>query len=291
METGSKTTPDRTSASEFFDLHYANEPASYYYLVLQLEKSSVRACWYHFAKNLVTGYASYALDSDRSSSSLKDLLSKKAFLKAEFKEVIVLLGDTSFCLVPNLLKDFAPSELLHLTNDVQDGETLHSARLVNLKATAIYTAPSYLEELLDRTWPKHQLLPAQLPLIEEMMNQLKRATQKTRVVAQVKEENLDILAFKDGKLVLANTYFQSGKEDVAYYLLYAAEILDIDPENAPLVLTGHIAPEDATWQLLGNYWRTMKVAKELSHLKLSDSTSKAPNSRFASLTYALLCAS
>ncbi len=292
METGSKEVAQTAStASEYFDLNYANEPASFYYLILSLERSRVKACWYHFAKNLITGYATYELGADHPEESLQKLLATKAFLKAEFKEVIVLLETPSFCLVPNLLKDYNAEELLSLTHQVNDSEQILSRNLVNLKARALFSAQPEVLDLIENTWSKQQILPFQIPLIEEALNQLKRKEKKHRVIAVIHEEHLSIMAFKNGQLVLTNSYFQSGKEDIAYYLLYAAEVLDIDPENVPLSLGGNIQKKDETWKLLANYWKSIRVLKELSHLKMGKKVQQAPSTNYAFLTHALLCAS
>lgn len=291
METGSKATPAQPSDTEFFDLKYANEPASYYYLILFIEHEYVKACWYHFAKNLVTGYATYELNPEHKEESLKSMLREKPFLKAEFREVIVLLSEAACSLEPKLLKGYDSKELLSLTHDVSDSEEVAKLKLVNLKATALFALPSHIGQIADKTWSKHQVMPAQIPLIEEALNRLKREEMKTEVIALVNSEQLHIIAIKDGQLVLSNSYFQSGKEDVAYYLLFAAEVLELDPESVPLWLCGSIEPKDESWTLLANYWKSMKVVKELPHLKISPAVKEAESANYAFLTHALLCVS
>lgn len=284
-----------TSASvrhEYFDLAYATEPASYYYLLLELDAQELKACWYHLSKNLVTGFAKYALGTGSPATVFAKLLADHPFLKSEFKQTIVAIRSGNYALIPKGYESADHKPLFEITNAFEaDNQQLFSYELVNLKASVDFALDTELAKAIQRSFFHPVIVPHVAPRIENALNLLRSGQTKDLMIAHISGEHVDVLVFQNQKLTLANSFFQSGKEDIAYYILYCAEVLGLDPEHAQLSVSGNIGKRDATWALLADYWKLMDIEQRLEHVKVSPKLEAYPGGGFDYLTHYLLCAS
>lgn len=284
-----------TSASvqyEYFDLAYATEPASYYYLLLELDAQELKACWYHLSKNLVTGFAKYALGTGHPATVFKKLLVDHPFLKSEFKQTIVAVRSNNYTLIPRGYESPDHKPLFEITNTFEPAaQRLLSYELINLKASVDFAIDTELAEAIHRSFFHPLIVPHVAPRIENALNLLRNGQTKDLMIAHISGEHVDVLVFQDQKLTLANSFFQSGKEDIAYYILYCGEVLGLDPEQAQLSISGNITAGDATWALLADYWTLIDVEQRLEHVKVSPKLDTYPPGNFDYLTHYLLCAS
>ncbi|MEQ9188464.1 MAG: DUF3822 family protein [Cryomorphaceae bacterium] len=276
------------STEEYFDLSFSEEPASYYYLLLTIDREWVHAAWFHSTKNLVTGFARYPHHN-----SLKDLVKKHPYLQSEFKEVIIGIQEQNYLLYPKFVLDGTNPGIFQLTNPLDtEEESLMSGELVSLQASIAFAAPTRLITDIYDTFKHVKVISHVHPRIEQEFNAMKASgSNKPMFSVHVWNDQLDIRAYKEGEIYLANTYYQSGKEDIAYYVLYASELLKIQPDEALLSLSGSIEIGDDTWELLANYWKRMEIAQGLDKVIISEKLSDFSHSKFDHLTHALLCVS
>ncbi|MEX2595882.1 MAG: DUF3822 family protein [Salibacteraceae bacterium] len=277
----------KTDTEEYFDLSYSREPASYYYLVLCLSKNEAQAVWYHSTKNLITGFASYPF-----TGSIKALFDDYKFLSSDFKEVLVSYNASNYLLSPRSMAFGDQTEAFQLTNELNDEfDTLKRFQLVNTKTDISYTIPQSIDNEVHQLIHHHQIFPLVAAHIEHELNVVKKAQQKQFLFAHISEEQIDIRVYLEGKLHMANSFFQSGKEDIAYFILFAAEVLGVDVENSRLIASGNIEIGDKTWNLLTKYWKQIEYKDPLNGVEISPSLTDYPKATFDHLTQALLCAS
>lgn len=274
--------------AEFFDLSHSGEPASYYYLLLDIRASRVKACWYHATKNLVTGFADYAFNGD-----LKALVNQHPYLRSEFKEVVICMHDSNYLLYPKHLVDGAQPDIFSITNSFDpQRQMLLNDSLVNIKSDIAYVATADLVTDIHDQFNHVKLISHITPRIEQELNVLKtRSDESTLASAHISDEQIDLRYYRNGALLAANSYYQSCAEDIAYYVLYAAELLNIDPETTPLSLSGDIAMGDQAWNLLSKYWRTLKAVQALQEINISADIPVYPGTEYDYLTHSLLCVS
>lgn len=79
--------------------------------------------------------------------------------------------------------------------------------------------------------------------------------EQTGVFANFTSKQLDLLAFKNGKLHLANSFEYHTAEDVNYYVLFIYEQLNLDTEVTPIYLSGAINITSPTYSALYTYIR------------------------------------
>ncbi len=272
---------------EFFDLTYSNEPASYYYLILEVESQQVKAAWFHSTKNLFTGFASYPF-----SGSFKSLIENHPFLASEFKEVLVCVSTANYLVSPKNILDGTAHDLFQLSNAFdRENQVLRTTGLVNIKSEVIHPIAMELESEIASSFKHVKILSHIAPRIEHEMNTMRTLQASSAVYAHVSAEFIDIRIYANGKLHLANAFYQTGEEDIAYYLLYSAEVMEINAEKTSLVLSGNVKIGDASWNLLSKYWKNLSLVKPLSRIEISEKLSGNNAAPYFHLTHALLCAS
>ncbi|GAB5538584.1 MAG: hypothetical protein Salg2KO_06870 [Salibacteraceae bacterium] len=290
METGNSIIKE-PGVEEYFDLSFSEESAHFYILIIELHDACVRACWYHKSKNLVTGFAEYTLNNGLSQESFSKLFEARPFLASEFDQCICVSNCHNYTLIPSSIQDSQVEELFKLGNPFKQGQKLKSQKLLNLKAH-VYFQPSELEEsVVDKCIPNVTYVSKVGSRIEHAMNQKQDGIAKNAVYVHIDTSRIHINAVNRGKLVLCNNYYHASGEDIAYYVLYAAEVLQMDPEKDTLVLSGDISIGDEVWKLLSNYWLNVKLDDGLKGITISNKINERPKGKFDYLTQHLLCAS
>ena len=82
---------------------------------------------------------------------------------------------------------------------------------------------------------------------------------------------VDCVVIKDGNLQLCNTYSYRTPEDLIYYILFCMEQLKINPDTVPVFLCGNIEKDDAYYEILYTYIRTIQFVDNNSALTLETS--------------------
>lgn len=83
-------------------------------------------------------------------------------------------------------------------------------------------------------------------------------------------ETLHIALFRDKNLQYYASFVATKPKDVAYYVLLTAQELNINPEEAPLFITGNMAIEDAAYKALYPFIRSLNFLQAENNLKFDD---------------------
>lgn len=291
MVTGNNLTDVKTVSSEYFDLTFSDEPATNYVLLLEVTSSSVKACWYHKSKNLITGFAHYPIDSRTDDFGLEALLANHPYLNSDFDQIIISIVAENYQLLPSNIGITADKALFQLTNkNLSDKAELLGYNLISGHTSIMYEASEKLISSLEKLFPKNILIPHVAPRIEHGQVKLKKSILTDRLCAHIEDGFISILAFKNRQLTLANTFYQTGKEDIAYYILYVAEIIDFDSQKTDLVLSGDFEIGDEKWNILNAYWKRIKIAEPIDGVDISSKLHDRSTPEFDYLTQHLLCA-
>lgn len=274
------------TSDECFDNTLTEDAASYFYLILELYPNEARAMWYHATKKMVAGFARYDFDG-----SLSKLLSQHEPLRRTYKEVLLTIRSSNYLLYPNILGNSIDEEAFKLTNELHEDQCLQQHQLVNLKAQVIYPVAELLDKESHVALSHFKMLPHITPAIEMEINHIKAKSITDSVWMYTYADHLDLRVYQDSKLKLANSFFQSAKEDIAYFVLYAAEILKVDTEHVPLFLGGDVREEDETWTLMTSYWKNLNPVAKLDQTTMSDALPKEKSLPYQHLSFSLLCAS
>ncbi len=91
-------------------------------------------------------------------------------------------------------------------------------------------------------------------LLEHVLKKEKN-TMEPKVYVHVGRSHFEIIAMDHQGLILYNSYDYHSKEDFIYYILFALEQLDLNPEKVQLYVIGKIKKDDYLYQMVFKYVR------------------------------------
>lgn len=91
---------------------------------------------------------------------------------------------------------------------------------------------------------------------------IEQKNDKTQLFIHVNNTDFTLLAIANGKIKLCNKFPFSSKEDFIYYILFAAEQLEINPDTFNLYFLGAITEDDEYFQITYKYIRNVFLHKK-----------------------------
>ena len=191
------------------------------------------------------------------------LYQEESLLSKPYSRVTIIYVNELFTLVPEPLFDEA-----HLTDYLKFNTRLLKTdfvaydTIVDQEIVNVYIPYTNLNNFFFDQYGSFSYYHGMSVLLETHLNQ--PAETLPKLVVNVHQASFDLIAIRDGKLVLANSFMYQTKEDFIYYLLFTIEQLELDPETLILQLTGHITKGDPTYELAYTYIREVQVLPSLS---------------------------
>lgn len=274
------------TSNHFFDTSLAAEPSSLQYLLLEAGTDKLKICAYHLTKMTVVGFSILPFAKGR----LDTLIRENQKMQGDFEQTIISFRSNNFTIVPKAQINVDLKSIFTLTNEFNETtQTLLSHSLVNLRANVIYAIDKELLNEFKSHFARPTIIPHIAPRIEHQLNQNNQIRGK-RLILHISADFIELLIFDENQLLLANSFYVASKEDIAYYLLFCAESLQINPAEARLEISGNFNENDELAVLLKNYWQHIDTAPILTQTSISSSLPEFPKSELAYLTQSLLCA-
>lgn len=93
--------------------------------------------------------------------------------------------------------------------------------------------------------------------------QLEKNSENAKIYINVDKNSFEIIAIQNGNLLLYNTFEYTTKEDFIYYILFAIEQLNFNPETINLVLLGAVLKDDDLYKIAYKYVRHVSFGSRL----------------------------
>ena len=91
----------------------------------------------------------------------------------------------------------------------------------------------------------------------------KKSPQKIpQIITYFHKDHFDLVVWQDKQIQLCNTYAYHQPEDVLYFVLFACEQLNLDPEIVALYLGGEVEKQDEYFELLYRYVRQVALYQD-----------------------------
>jgi hypothetical protein len=104
----------------------------------------------------------------------------------------------------------------------------------------------------------------------------------------INENRFDLVYFRQGKLLLFNNFEYANADELAYYLLFAAEQLKLNPKDADVQVSGTVTLGDANLKRLSGFFKSAGI----NPLQLLDTPESLPNKQeLLPLSALTICAS
>ena len=246
-----------------------------YTLLLQVDSDS-----FNYAvvmnKQLLAWGENFDLEELRDPQQLRDVLT------AGYKQVIIGVHATGLTLLPkNLFDGSRITDIARLldvsSNEKVMAEALNSQNMIIYKVDEVLT---YALKNLDH----QKIIYADAGWINAISNNYPLSTD---LYLNIGDSRVSLLNFKGPNLRFYNTFVFKNHEELAYFCALVAKELDIQPENARLILSGDINATDRYFTYLKEFFAEVK----LNTVQVLDQPFNSGSHKILGLSALLLCAS
>jgi hypothetical protein len=238
-----------------------------YGLAMVLNEASISCCILDFKRNKFLGFVRCMGETVKvQSGHPADKLSFRELFEAahaaipwltnSFKHVKIAYDGQKATLVPALLFDpDSRDQYLKFNYNQEHNEMIGHDHLMPLDAWQIFTVPQSVLEVTREFFPKTRVIHYSSLLIESVWINYKNRINSPHLFLHVREPVFDLMIFDGRQMEYFNTFPFQNPEDVAYYLIFVLEQLNLNPESIPVVFMGNAEQGNELSELLRRYVR------------------------------------
>ena len=249
------------SASPRFDIEKLNQ----YILSCEISESSFFFRVMESSDNEVIITEKYEFPTQKELISTTDYLSSiyetHDFLKSlKWKSIEIIIDNQSFTLIPlDLFKKEYTARYLQLAKGVQltDEEEIHAHTHEDLGIVNVYSSDRELYNWLSDTYP---LVEMNFKHKTTQLIDFGVITSKAQTAfLHFGNQHFTLVIIANGSLKFCNRFAYKTSQDLVYYVLFAMNELEIEPDEIILRLTGNISETSADFELLNQYLPNVKT--------------------------------
>ena len=188
---------------------------------------------------------------------LVDVVHSYSWLGEQFHRIKGIIANSRFTLIPEAL--FIESEkesYFNFLHERESGETILSDRLEHLGIYTVYSIPGHWRKEIEHVFPKLTLCHISSVLIRNIWMNVKNIT-GFKVFLNLREGEFDLLVFEGKKFKYCNAFHFQTPEDIAYYVIFVFEQLNLNPEEISMTILGNMDKFSPVFDLLFRYIRNI----------------------------------
>lgn len=245
-------------------------------LVLQVSLTDVSYCIKDTLKNKIETVKNVAFDTSSNPNHIEVSLNKVfndiPELKTSFDEITVLHNNSLLTFVPSVLFDerYLSSYLQYNTKVFESDFYTHDV-VSNYEVNTVYIPYVNINNYLIDHFGSFNYKHSFSVLVKKILDSSKNMDE-SQLYVHIQKENFQIIAVKNQKLLLFNTFDYKTEEDFIYYLLFTAEQLNLNPETVQLKLIGAINTDSNLYKIAYQYIRNVSLFTD--HYNVNDNLSK-----------------
>lgn len=254
-----------TQSNSFIDEAFDVNKTSNCQLILQIGLDGVLLAVNDKINNKYIAFEKYAFQSVFSFTLVPDLLDilfkNSKLIPHTYKTVVCVVVNNKSTIIPNPLFENDKKEMyLSFNTSLEEGDLVMTDDLKSLDAKNIFAVPMRLKSKLESVFSHVTYHHFSSVLIENLLFQNKNQTTK-KVYVHVQASHFEVVLMEGKKFIFYNTFQHHSAEDFMYYLLFACEQLQLNPENMEVVLLGEIERNSALYNVAQKYIRNLKFAE------------------------------
>jgi hypothetical protein len=222
---------------------------------------------------------------------LADVAKSFSWLSGPFHSVKGVIGNSRFTLIPEAL--FLESEkenYFNFLHEKEAGETVLYDRIEHLGIYTVYSIPGHCRKELDTFFPKVTLCHISSILIGNIWMNVKNMAGR-KVFLNLREGQFDLLVFEGKQLKYCNAFHFLTTEDIAYYVIFVFEQLNMNPEETGLALLGNVDKFSPVFDLLFRYIRNVEFVSRNDGIAYSYLFNDVPGHFYYTLLNSSSCGS
>jgi hypothetical protein len=191
---------------------------------------------------------------------LTDVIPHLPQLGCTYRSVKGIISNSRFTLIPEALYlEEEKEKYFSFLHDREAGDAVYSDQLEHLEIRSVYSIPGRLKREVDHVFPKVTVFHISTVLIRNLWMNAKNITSQ-KVFLNMRDSQFDVLVFDGRQLIYCNSFHFMTPEDIAYYLIFVFEQLNLNPEETGLTLLGSVERYSPVYDLLFRYIRNMEFA-------------------------------
>jgi hypothetical protein len=189
---------------------------------------------------------------------LKALLEKHKLLGQQFSEVLVVHKNNLFSLVPKALFDKEElANYLKFNTKLLANDHLVYDELENQDIVSVYVPFTNINNFIFDSFGEFEFRHSSTALLHTLLHQ--KPSSKSVCYVHVAEREMELVVLNQKTVVLYNQFNYRTKEDFLYYILFAFEQLNLDPEHNKLKLFGKIEEGSELFETCYTYIKKVSV--------------------------------
>ncbi|VAV86260.1 FIG032012: hypothetical protein [hydrothermal vent metagenome] len=250
------------------------DQSEYIELSIQVSLSGLSFCVLNTATNTFTFYKHVVFKKKLNPSVVLDRIvhyfNTESFLQQNFNTVRVIHDNELSALVPKpLLNEDYLADYLKFNSKILRTDFITYDEILANDSANVYVPYVNINNYLYERFGTFEFKHFSTIIIENILVLEKNAV-STKMYVHVSYNHFEIIVLENNKLKLYNTFDYLTKEDFIYYILFTAEQLQLNPEEFPLVLLGHISKDDGLFNIAYKYIRNVSVLDIPINRKISD---------------------
>jgi hypothetical protein len=287
--------PDHTA--RYFDPACGNISSYFCQLYLRVGKNEISYCILDTERSRFLALAAFqwiepAREPVPVQAQLEYLLQQEEWLRKKFPAVIAGIDSPYHTLVPNpLFSSSRSQEYLDFNFRVPANYICLEDPVDEAGAFNVSSVPLPLKEMLADHFGKPAIVHASTAFLKAAWQHHKAGPPTAQLFLNLRNQEIDLVYYDQGKLHLFNSFQYGSKEEVLYYTLYFLEQAAVLPQQAQLNLCGMIGEETEVYQLLANYFGQITLAGRLPVFSYSPILDQLPEQQYQDLFALALCGS
>ena len=251
MEIGQKTTQKTTKIDS-----YTNNSS----LAIHINESWVVFCLFNHQKLSSLNKVRF-LHKKKSNFALKTI---KKYIKSFSKENIpsevkLIYYNKTSTLVPSTLFDHKNSlNYLKYNTSINIDDIAANDQVLNHEINNVYIPNTEINNFIFEKFRTFDFFHYSSLIIEKISNELAEKFSE-KVFVNINDGFIDILFFKDKKLMFYNSYDYNSDEDILFYLLFCFSELKLNPDEIHTVFSGSIDLDSKLYELIYTYVRNVEL--------------------------------
>jgi hypothetical protein len=240
-------------------------------LVLQVSLTEASFCIKDTLKNKIETIRSFSFDKFSNPTEIEESLIKifneTAELNTNFDEITVLHNNNLLTFVPSVLFDVQYlGSYLQYNTKVFESDFFAYDLVTNNDMVTVYIPYVNINNFLIDRFGSFNYKHSFTILVKKVL-EFSKNIDETHLYIHIQSTNFQIIAVKNQKLLLFNTFDYKTEEDFIYYLLFVTEQLNLNPETIQLKLFGTISKESNLYQITYKYIRNVSLFFDYNNLE------------------------
>ena len=201
---------------------------------------------------------------------LNSVLNDNSIFNIKFSEINIIYHTRLYTLAPTSLFDESKSsDYLKFNSKIFENDFIAHDTLQNHDLTVIYIPFININNFLFEKFGDFNYHHSTTLLLENILEDEKNI-KLPKIYLNIYSNTFDLVAIKNGKLLLCNSFEYNSPEDFIYFILFCLEQLKMNPETIDLFVSGNINKGDSYHSILYKYVRNISFCNSKKDIKISD---------------------